>query len=567
MASKSPPQPASAGTAASASSAAVATSASFNSPTFVRKTLTTVFIALLIDILAFTIILPLYPRILEHYEAVDGKDESSLYFHMRSQIQSFRHTLGVSSSGFDIILFGGALGSLFSFLQFISSPIIGSLSDAYGRRQVLLLSMVGNAVSMLLWIFSRSFGVFVCSRIVGGLTEGNVQMSIAVISDVTTAETRSKGLALVGIAFSLGFTVGPPLGAYFTSVDLLQLFPFLSGLPLNQYSSPALFAFVLIMIETAYLYIALPETRDYHKLAITSTKTPSTSASTATATTTTTTTTTTRKTRDASVGPSPPNGVNTTTTQQRSKTRINTLSTLHFLFLFFFSGMEFTLTFLTHDRFAFTHARQGRLLAFIGVLSALVQGGYTRRIHTHTRFTERGLVAQGIASASLGLATLGFCAVGSGKNDGGGGGVWWLYTGCAFLAFTSGTVVTGLTALASYETGARKGDHDDDAVGEYEEVGGSGGSRNSEKKGGGDRGRVLGRFRSVGQLGRALGPLFACTTYWVFGSRCAYGFGAGAMACVACATWMFAPAGAAAAKRRAASTTTTTTAARSKKEL
>ncbi|KAI8588441.1 major facilitator superfamily domain-containing protein [Geranomyces variabilis] len=564
MASKSPPQPASAGTAASASSAAVATSPSFNSPTFVRKTLTTVFIALLIDILAFTIILPLYPRILEYYEAVDGKDESSLYFHMRSQIQSFRHTLGVSSSGFDIILFGGALGSLFSFLQFISSPIIGSLSDAYGRRQVLLLSMVGNAVSMLLWIFSRSFGVFVCSRIVGGLTEGNVQMSIAVISDVTTAETRSKGLALVGIAFSLGFTVGPPLGAYFTSVDLLQVFPFLSGLPLNQYSSPALFAFVLIMIETAYLYVALPETRDYHKLATTtSTKTPSTLASTATATAT-------RKTRDASVGPSPApiNGVNNTPTTQRSKTRINTLSTVHFLFLFFFSGMEFTLTFLTHDRFAFTHARQGRLLAFIGVLSALVQGGYTRRIHTQARFTERGLVAQGIAAASLGLAILGFCAVG-GTNDGGGGGVWWLYAGCAFLAFTSGTVVTGLTALASYETGARKdNDPNDDAVGEYEEVG-SGDSRSREKGGGGDRGRVLGRFRSVGQLGRALGPLFACTTYWVFGSRCAYGFGAGAMACVACATWMFAPAGAAAAKRRAAATTTTTapTTTWSKKEL
>ncbi|KAJ3164100.1 hypothetical protein HDU88_005598 [Geranomyces variabilis] len=573
MASKSPPQPASAGTAASASSAAVATSASFNSPTFVRKTLTTVFIALLIDILAFTIILPLYPRILEHYEAVDGKDESSLYFHMRSQIQSFRHTLGVSSSGFDIILFGGALGSLFSFLQFISSPIIGSLSDAYGRRQILLLSMVGNAVSMLLWIFSRSFGVFVCSRIVGGLTEGNVQMSIAVISDVTTAETRSKGLALVGIAFSLGFTVGPPLGAYFTSVNLLQVFPFLSGLPLNQYSSPALFAFVLIMIETAYLYVALPETRDYHKLATTtSLKTPSPLASTAT---------TTKKTRDASVGPSPPptNGVTTTntatTTQlRRQKTRINTLSTLHFLFLFFFSGMEFTLTFLTHDRFAFTHARQGRLLAFIGVLSALVQGGYTRRIHTHTRFTERGLVAQGVASASLGLATLGFCAVGGGsggKSDDGGGGVWWLYAGCAFLAFTSGTVVTGLTALASYETGARKdnSDDDDDAVGEYDEVSNS---RSSEKKSGGggggsDRGRVLGRFRSVGQLGRALGPLFACTTYWVFGSRCAYGFGAGAMACVACATWMFAPAGAAAKRRAGTTTTTTTTTARSKKEL
>ncbi|KAJ3174608.1 hypothetical protein HDU87_007091 [Geranomyces variabilis] len=543
-ATKPPLQPAAAsGTAAAASaftSAAVAASAS-SSPKFVRKTLTTVFIALLIDILAFTIILPLYPRILEHYEAVDGQDE------------------------------------------FISSPIIGSLSDAYGRRQILLLSMIGNAVSMLLWIFSRSFGVFVCSRIVGGLTEGNVQMSIAVISDVTTKENRSKGLALVGIAFSLGFTVGPPLGAYFTSVDLLQVFPFLRGLPVNQYSSPALFAFVLIMIETVYLYIALPETRDHHRLKLASTTTTLTKTASSSSSATTTTTKTT--TRDASTGPSPP-PPRRPPPPPRPRSQITTLATLHFLFLFFFSGMEFTLTFLTHDRFQFTHARQGRLLAFIGVSSALVQGLYTRRVTTHTRFSERAVVAQGVAAASCGLGVLGYMANNTTDDGGGGGGedgVWWLYVGAAFLAFTSGTVVTGLTALASYETGLRQRQqkqqgqhqhhqqqqHQDDVVvvGEYDEVPGAGTGGGAGGGGGGDRGKVLGRFRSVGQLGRALGPLFACTMYWVFGSRAAYGVGAAAMAVVACATWSFAPAGAVNNNKRHAVAASTTTTTRDKKEL
>lgn len=97
----------------------------------------------------------------------------------------------------DIVLFGGFVGSLFSFLQFISSPFIGQLSDRFGRRTVLLISMIGNAVSMGLWVFADSFPVFLASRIVGGLTEGNVQISIAMISDVTDDASRSKNLVLI----------------------------------------------------------------------------------------------------------------------------------------------------------------------------------------------------------------------------------------------------------------------------------------------------------------------------------------------------------------------------------
>lgn len=85
---------------------------------------------------------------------------------------------------------------------------------------------------MLLWIFSVSFPVFVLSRhpffynsrVIGGLTEGNVQMSVAMITDITTKQTRSKGLALVGIAFALGFTIGPPLGAFFASINLFEVY-------------------------------------------------------------------------------------------------------------------------------------------------------------------------------------------------------------------------------------------------------------------------------------------------------------------------------------------------------
>ncbi|KAI9204751.1 major facilitator superfamily domain-containing protein [Polychytrium aggregatum] len=435
------------------------------------RTLFTIFASLLIDILAFTIILPLYPRILANYQQTDGHDETTLYYHFQSYIRQFRVLIGGTGTHLDIVLIGGALGSMFSFLQFVSSPWIGSLSDKYGRKTILLLSMIGNGLSMLLWIFSKSFSVFVLSRIIGGLTEGNVQMSIAMISDVTTPETRSRGLALVGIAFSLGFTIGPPLGAYFTSLDLAKIFPWIQALPINQYSTPALFAFVLIVIESAYMYLALPETLHF--------KAQDESGADS-------------QPPESSSKAEPAPGTQDTSQLDVASTRkrLLTLGLVHFLFLFFFSGMEFTLTFLTHDRFHFSHANQGKLLGYMGILSALIQGGYVRRV-THKYISERTLVLQGIAACAVGLFLVASWATTVSR----------LYIGVTFLAFTSGTVVTSLTALAASFSG-------------------------------GSRGKILGEFRSMGQLGRSLGPIFACSVFWIIGSERCYWIGAAAMVLV-----------------------------------
>ncbi|KAH6589698.1 hypothetical protein BASA61_005511 [Batrachochytrium salamandrivorans] len=339
---------------------------------FRKQTLRTVVIALLIDILAFTIILPLLPRLIVHYEQTDGQDPTTLYYAAASTARTFRTWIGGTGSRLDIVLFGGFLGSLFSFLQFLSSPVIGSLSDKFGRRNVLLISMIGNGISMMLWIFSGSFSVFMWSRIIGGLTEGNVQMSIAIISDITSSADRSKTLAWVGISFALGFTVGPPIGAYLASFDLHEMLP---SLPVNRYSSPALFAFALIVIETVYLYAYLPETshlsisrpsmpvpEDEHDAAVISNETPDSSAS----------------------------------------------------------------------------GSQGKLLAYMGVLSAFIQGGYVRRV-AHKYVSEQTLILQGIISCAIGLHIVGRWAT----------TIPWLYIGVAFLAFTSGTVVNSLTSLAS----------------------------------------------------------------------------------------------------------------------
>ncbi len=80
---------------------------------------------------------------------------------------------------YDIVLLGGAMGSLFSLCQAIASPIIGTLSDRYGRRTALLWSMVGNIASVALWCAATDFRTFLASRVVGGLSEGNVQLALA----------------------------------------------------------------------------------------------------------------------------------------------------------------------------------------------------------------------------------------------------------------------------------------------------------------------------------------------------------------------------------------------------
>lgn len=104
------------------------------------KTIWIVFGSLLLDLLAFTMILPLLPSLLDHYKTNDGPNGS--YSWLESQIKYFQQLLGAPDQ-FNSVLFGGFLGSMFSFLQFLASPVVGGLSDVYGRRPVLLMCLVG----------------------------------------------------------------------------------------------------------------------------------------------------------------------------------------------------------------------------------------------------------------------------------------------------------------------------------------------------------------------------------------------------------------------------------------
>ncbi|GJJ76378.1 hypothetical protein EMPS_08737 [Entomortierella parvispora] len=525
-----------------------------------------VFTALLLDILAFTIILPLFPRLLQFYRDSEHGDQTSLLAWSLSRLTEFQTMIGLSDSSssssssgsglikrppkMDIVLLGGALGSLFSVLQFIASPVIGKLSDVLGRRRVLLISMLGNLISCGVWLFSSSFELFVLSRVIGGLSEGNVQLSIAMISDITTPATRSRGLAMVGIAFAIAFTIGPALGAYFANKDLVAMFPGLAQYGLHPFSGSALLALVLLMVESLYLYIRLPETNsDSWRMAVqesvkaekkkdTSNGTPASSLSTP-------------ATGDAIAEKDRLEAERIVHLQHSYLAR---LSFTHFAHLFLFSGMEFTLTFLTFHLFDFSHMQQGALLGYIGILSSLIQGGYVRRA-AH-RVGEKRMVIQGMMAASVGLGCIALVSGAGGYShaqvipDASFGPLqslrraiqwldtqeewsrktrmWGIYAGATGLAITSATVVNCLTSLASLVCDMGS-DHPTALSSSATESSSSSSARKVQPIG---KGLALGRFRSWGQLGRAAGPIAACSLYWRVGPLICYGTASLAVAAV-----------------------------------
>ncbi|KAJ3828394.1 major facilitator superfamily domain-containing protein [Lentinula raphanica] len=451
------------------------------------KVETIVFLSLVLDLFAFTIPLPLFPRLIEWYtlrEISDPNGFLSRTLRFVSNVRGLFYKPTLHSQKWDIVLLGGLMGSVFSMLQFIVSPRIGSLSDRHGRKKILLYTMIGNILSALVWIKSTTFASYMLSRVIGGLSEGNVQLAIAILSDVTTPENRSKALAHVGIAFAICFCIGPPIGAYFASKPLSAANTF--GLELNVYAVPAILTLVLLFIETAFLVVALPETRgkgikpSENKL---------------------------KSQGKATNGTTAPKAKSP---EQRMKI-LQSLRTLHFLFLGLFSGVEFTLTFLTFDLFDWNNKQNGALIGSIGIISALLQGGYVRR--ATSKIGEGVMARRGVSSCALALIFLAILPNFVTTNPTLARRL--LQLGAVCMAFTSATVVNSLTAFASLQC---EEEGFDTTTGKPAKI-------HPQLA----KGKALGQFRSSGQLGRAIGPLIACASYWTVGPTYTYATGALAM--------------------------------------
>ncbi len=140
----------------------------------------------------------------------------------------------------------GLVVSIYSWMQFVFSPILGRLSDKYGRRPVLFVSMLGSAVGYVVLGLANTLVLVFVGRIISGITGGNISAAQAYIADVTTKENRAKGMALFGAAFGLGFVLGPAIGGITSKYGV---------------HVPFFIAAVLSLIAATAVYLVLPESR------------------------------------------------------------------------------------------------------------------------------------------------------------------------------------------------------------------------------------------------------------------------------------------------------------------
>jgi DHA1 family tetracycline resistance protein-like MFS transporter len=177
-----------------------------------NKRLFSIILVVFIDLLGFSLILPLLP----YYAKTFNANQTTT----------------------------GILIASYAVMQLIGAPILGRLSDRFGRRPILLLSVFGTFLGFLLLGFANALWMLFVSRIVDGLTGGNLSVAQAYISDVTDTKDRSKGLGMIGAAFGLGFIIGPVTGGLLSQWG---------------YSVPAFAAATISFFNLILIYAWLPE--------------------------------------------------------------------------------------------------------------------------------------------------------------------------------------------------------------------------------------------------------------------------------------------------------------------
>ena len=139
----------------------------------------------------------------------------------------------------------GLLFASFSLAQLLASPLLGHLSDRWGRRPVLILSLIGTAVSFAMLAVAQSLTMLFAARIVDGLSGGNITTARAYIADITTEDNRAQAYGILGAGFGLGFIVGPALGGALSHVS---------------YTAPIWAAALITLVATVLAWWWLPET-------------------------------------------------------------------------------------------------------------------------------------------------------------------------------------------------------------------------------------------------------------------------------------------------------------------
>jgi DHA1 family tetracycline resistance protein-like MFS transporter len=297
-------------------------------------------ITVLIDLIGFSIVIPLIPAFI-----TGGLHESRRAAQTDPRIGSY----------------GGALISVYAFMQFIFAPIWGRLSDHIGRKPIIIASLIGDAIFYAIFAFStHSLILQFASRILAGIfSSASLSVAQAYVADVTPPEERATGLGMLGAVFGVGFICGPALGGWLGSYNL---------------AIPLLFAAVAALINAVYVIKVLPESRKVQDRSKPNTTPISVAA---------------RLSLMASCLAGP----------------VGFLYILTFLITFAFANLEGTFTAYITQHFHYAGKASvsvaGYVFAYIGFIIVIVQGGLIRPLVK--RFGEANLMLAGIFLMAFGF--------------------------------------------------------------------------------------------------------------------------------------------------------------------
>lgn len=292
-----------------------------------------IFITLLVDVMGWGLIIPVMPRLIEGLKHVPA-NEASIY--------------------------GGWLIFAYAIVQFVFAPLIGNLSDRYGRRPVLLLSLLGFGIDYLFLALAPTYELLFVGRIIAGITGASFTTASAYIADISTDENRAKNFGLIGAAFGLGFVLGPALGGL------------LAGLGLR---APFYAAAVLCLLNCIYGYFVLPESLAPEKR---------------------------RKFEWKRANP-----VGSLFLLKRYPV-IGGLSIAFFLIYLAAQAVQVNWSFFTQYRFGWGEAMIGISLAVVGLLVGGVQAGLTRVVNP--KIGDEKSVYIGLALYTIGLVLFAFAS-------------------------------------------------------------------------------------------------------------------------------------------------------------
>ncbi|MGK9367727.1 MFS transporter [Melioribacter sp. Ez-97] len=290
-----------------------------------RTALVIVFFTIFIDLMGFGILIPLLPTFASKQ-------------------------LAVSDFGIGIIV------AIFSLMQFLFNPVLGKLSDRIGRKPLITTTLLMTATSYIIFSFADSFLILLISRMLAGIGGSNIAVAQAYIADVTSKEDRAKGMALIGVAFGLGFVFGPLIGAFLSKF----------GYDVAGFGSAA-FSFMAFL----FAFFFLPESNL-------------------------------NKSKDSRIS------LKLIDVKYISKVlkipRVGLLIILFFIIIFSIANLYGTFALLGYKHFNFTDQQNGFLYGIMGAVGVLVQGFFVKT--AGGKINERKLVLWGTVLMMLGLGAI-----------------------------------------------------------------------------------------------------------------------------------------------------------------